>query len=140
MLSYEEAFTKAKELLDKCYGDSFVISSALRDKLEGRPKVSSRDGKGLQKFGDFLYQCYIAMQSIGNLCVPNDDRENQKLLRKLPDWVVSRWGRLVAKYKQETSKLPLFEKFADFVSEEAKIACDSVTSLQSLHPLENHSF
>lgn len=38
MLSFEDAFLKAKELLEKRYGDSFVIANAFRNKLDGWPK------------------------------------------------------------------------------------------------------
>lgn len=83
---------KPNSLLDQRYGDPFIISSAFRDKLDKWPKIASRDGPGLQKFSDFLRQCYTAMRSIGNQDVLNDSRENQKMLSRLPDWLVVRWG------------------------------------------------
>lgn len=132
LLPTDEAFVEAKKVLDKRYGDPFIVANAFRDRLEKWPKVSVRDGKGLQKFGDFLNQCQLAMQSNGGLSVLNDDRENRKLLLKLPDWLVPRWGRLVAKWKNEHGTFPPFKKFAEFVVEEATLACDPITSLYSL--------
>ena len=132
LLPSDRAFVEAKKTLDKRYGDPFVISNAFRDKLERWPKISPRDGTGLRKFSDFLQQCQIAMQTISSLSVLNDDRENRKLLTKLPDWMVSRWGRVVSRWKEERLQFPPYCEFVDFVAKEATIACDPVTSLQSL--------
>ncbi|MES9904690.1 MAG: DUF1759 domain-containing protein, partial [Sedimenticola sp.] len=132
LLESDEAYEEAKRTLDIRYGDPFVIANAFRDKLEKWPKVAPRDGTALQKFGDFLQQCQIAMQSIGSLSVLNDDRENRRLLTKLPDWMVSRWGRIVSRWRDENGAFPPFSEFVVFVTKEAKIACDPVTSLQSL--------
>ena len=92
LMSNEDAYDEAKKLLDQRYGNTFVIANAFRDKLENWPKIHSRDGIGLRRVGDFLKQCHTAMQSIGSLNILNDDRENRRLLAKLPDWLVTRWG------------------------------------------------
>lgn len=132
LLSSENAYTEAKALLDQRYGDPFVIGNAFRDKLEKWPKILPRDSKSLLRFSDFLKQCEIAMESIGTLNMLNDDRENRKLLTKLPDWIVTRWGRIVVKHKEEQKQFPPFKIFVEFISQEARIACDPVTSLQSV--------
>ena len=132
LLPSDMAYEEAKKTLDKRYGDPFVISNTFRDKLDKWPKIPPRDGTGLRKFSDFLQQCQIAMQTISSLHVLNDDRENRKLLTKLPDWMVSRWGRVVSRWKEERSQFPPYKEFVEFVTKEATIACDPVTSLQSL--------
>ena len=108
LVATPDSYNEAKALLDQRYGDSFVIATAFRDKLEKWPKIASRDGVGLQKFADFLRQCYTAMQAIGNLDVLNDSRENRKILAKLPDWIVTRWGRTVTQRKEEANQYPPF--------------------------------
>lgn len=75
LLSTDDAYEEAKGLLEQRYGNAFVVANAFRNKLEKWPKVGPRDGVGLQRFGDFLKQCYTAMQSIGSLNILNDDRE-----------------------------------------------------------------
>ncbi|XP_060574183.1 uncharacterized protein LOC132731902 [Ruditapes philippinarum] len=72
------------------------------------------------------------MRSIGSLGCLNDDRENRKLLLKLPEWIVTRWNRLVVKWKDQKGSFPPFSEFVNFIVCEAKIACDPITSLQSL--------
>ena len=90
---------RQKKALEERYGDSFVITDAFRNKLEHWPKIQSRDNIGLRKFSDLLNQCCVVMTTIKGLSVLNDDRENRKLLLKLPEWVVTRWARIVSKLK-----------------------------------------
>ena len=72
------------------------------------------------------------MDSIKGLSCLDDDRENRKLLHKLPEWVVNRWNRIVVQYKEKEKQFPPFKEFMLFVEREAKIACDPVTSVHAL--------
>ena len=132
LLSSEQAYSEAKLLLDKRYGDNFVISNAFRNKLENWPKIQCKDSIGLRRFADFLKQCSTAMETLGCLNIFNDERENRKCLVKLPEWIVLKWNRIVYKSKEQTGKFPSFKEFMHFVTKEADIACDPVTSLCSL--------
>ena len=132
LLSSDTAYEEAKSTLDKRYGDPFVIANALRDKLEKWPEILPRDGTGLKKFADFLQQCQIAIQTTKSLSVLNYDRENRKLLSKLPDWIVSRWERTASQWKDTKGEYPPFKNFVEFMTQESKIACDPVISLQFL--------
>ena len=140
LLSTDTAYAEAKTTLDKRYGDPFVIANAFRDKLEKWPKIPPKDGTGLQKFADFLQQCSVAMQTIKSLSILNDDRENRKLLTKLPDWIVARWGRNATHWKETKGEYPPFKNFAEFIAQEAKIACDPLTSIQSLRGSSSQVF
>ena len=44
LLSYEDAFDKARKLLEQKYGDPFVIGNAFRNNLEKWPKIMAKDG------------------------------------------------------------------------------------------------
>lgn len=93
------------------------------------------------------------MHSIRYLEVLNDPEENQRILRKLPNHLVSRWSRIVDKSIEEEreeghsrealgptevnstenargAKYPSFEEFCRFLKTEARIACNPITSLQ----------
>lgn len=63
----------------------------------------------------------------------NDCEENQKLTQKVPDWLAARWNRWVRMALMEGRDFPIFEDFATFVSVEAEIACNPITSLHALH-------
>ena len=117
------AYERAREILDKRYGNSFLVSEAIRDKLQGWPKINKHDAYGLRNFADFLQQCNTAIHHIEGLYVLNDCRENKKLVAKLPDWLINRWKRIVAR---ETTRYPSFNRFTLFITEEADILCDPV--------------
>lgn len=121
-------------MLDERYGDPFVIGNAFRNKFEKWPKILSRDNIAFRKFSDFLKQCLSAINTMNTLNVMNDDRENRKLLAKMPDWIVTRWASIVHKYEEDYKMFPPFKCFVDFISTEAEIASDQVTSLQSFKP------
>ena len=53
----------------------------------------------------------------------------------MPVWLVNRWSRCVAQHKEKSGEFPAFRSFVEFVSKEAKIACDPVTSTLSLKDL-----
>ncbi|XP_038055961.1 uncharacterized protein LOC119727951 [Patiria miniata] len=131
-LSTDDAFDKAKELLEKRFGDPFVVANAFRNKLESWPKISPRDGTGMRNLADFLGQCQVAMETIGSLQVLDDERENRKVLVKLPDWLINKWARKAVEFKEKQKKYPPFSDFVKFMQLEAKIACDPVTSIQGL--------
>ena len=126
------AYEEARKILDERYGDPFVITNAFRNRLENWPKIPNQDGTALRKFSDFLRQCQIAMESIPALKVLNDDRENAKLLTKLPDWMIPQWGRIVCETKERFGTFPTFEVFLKFVVKQAEIACHPVTSFQAI--------
>ena len=46
-LATDDAYHRAMALLEKRYGDPFLIASAYRDKLEAWPKIPPKDGEGL---------------------------------------------------------------------------------------------
>ena len=70
----------------------------LETKLEAWPRISNNDAKGLRRFSDYLGQLKEAMSAIGSLDILNDERENRKLLLKLPDRIITKWGRKVYEF------------------------------------------
>ena len=130
-LHSEEAYSKALSTLERRFGDSFVIANAFRDKLESWPKISGRDGTAFRKLADFMAQCEAVMGSIESLKILNDERENQKILLKLPDWVVARWGRQVVEWRRKFNTFPPFSEFVKFIQDEAEVSCDRVLSFRA---------
>ncbi|XP_076869830.1 uncharacterized protein LOC143521148 [Brachyhypopomus gauderio] len=137
LLGSEAAYDSAWQLLEKRFGDPFIIGKSFRDKLHGWPKISSKYGYELRDFADFLKSCEAAMPHLKTLEVLNDCNESQKILLKLPDWLVSRWNRKVMETRQANTGYPPFKEFVDFLSKEADLACDPVSSIQALKNMEN---
>ena len=104
LLRGTSAFERARAVLEERYGNAFIVTEAFRDKLDAWPRV--RDGIGLRRFSDFLNQCQAAMVDMKGLEILNDNRENRKLLQKLPDWIISRWGRVASDSKKRYGAYP----------------------------------
>ena len=111
---------------------TFLIYDIYREKLNMGSRISGKEYIKLRVFGDFLQTCSNAMSHIKGLQVLNDCEKNQKMLVKLPEWVKSRWNRIVTEQPDQGPDYPSFHEFASFIAKEARIACKPVSSLHAL--------
>jgi len=132
LLGMDAAYYSALDIMEERYGSPFVIAKAFREKINSWPKIGPKDSIELREFSDFLRSCEAAMLQIKSLAVLNDCGENQRMLNKLPDWLIARWNRKVLEVEESTHDFPSFSEFVQFVAREAKIACNPVTSLHAL--------
>nr|XP_054606831.1 uncharacterized protein LOC129166991 [Nothobranchius furzeri] len=132
LLGTESAYVSAWEILEERYGNPFTVATAYRDKLQAWAKIGPKDSTDLREFADFLRSCEAAMVHIKALEILNDCSENRKILAKLPDWLTARWNRKVMEMEEENGQFPSFSQFVRFLTRESKIACNPITSLQSL--------
>ena len=123
-------------ILDERFGHPFIVTNVYRDKLRKWPKISSKDHQGLRRFADFLLSTETAMQIIENLNILNDYMENKKLLTKLPEWLVSRWNREATRKMKEEKNYPDFKTFTTFISAEADLLCNPISSCHVVKELE----
>lgn len=137
LLGTESAYGAAWKILEERYGNPFLIAKFFRDKLYAWPKVGPKDSLELRELVDFLQSCEAAIAQIKGLEVLNDCNENQKILAKLPDWLTSRWNREVLEIEESTNTFPSFSQFVKFLTKEAKIVCNPVTSLYALKSSED---
>ena len=127
-----DVYLKAKTILQKCYGSSFVIAEAYRDKICNWPRIQAKDGITLRRFGDFLQQCLIAKDSVKGLQILDDCHENRKMLERLPEHLVERWCRQIC----DLDEYPNFETFVAFITREADILCNPITNLKVVNKAE----
>lgn len=137
LVGSEDSYSAAWDLLNERYGQPFVIAKAFRDKLHTWPKIAPRESAELRKFVDLLRSCESAMSNNDSLHILNDGVENQKLTAKLPDWLSSRWNRKATQYQLEHRRFPNFSYFVAFLSMEASIACNPITSFHALRQGES---
>ncbi|KAL7842113.1 hypothetical protein SRHO_G00238020 [Serrasalmus rhombeus] len=133
------AFQDAWSKLNQRYGQPFTIQRAFQTKLANWSKIHPKDALGLRDLSDFLISCQEAMPYVKGLEILNDCEENQKIVQKLPDWIVSRWNRQVTQALTEKQEFPSFKDFTAFVAMEAEVACNPVTSFHALHSLDPSS-
>lgn len=140
LLQSKDSYDSAWNLLDERYGQPFVIAKAFRDKLYAWPRIDARDSTALRKYVDFLRSCECAMSQNTNLHTLNDPVENQKLVLKLPEHLCQRWNRSATIYQLEHERFPNFSYFVTFLSMEASIACNPVTSQHAIWAGEPEKF
>lgn len=122
----EEAYRGAWAVLEKRYGNPFIVQRAFRDKLARWPNITANNPTALREFADFLQGCVEAISHVKGLAIINE--ENQKLLKKLPERMVYRWSRIVVEELNKSGDYPSFACFADFVRTEARIACNPIAA------------
>ena len=132
MSGSENVFKEAMQALEDNYGDPFEVADAFRDKLESWPKIGGSDFKSLKKYAQFLKQCKIAMDSNEHLEDLNNPRQFKNFVKTLPVHLIQRWSREAGKTKRRTNENPTFAEYADFVMDEALLACDKTTSYQAI--------
>ncbi len=122
------AYNGAWKVLQDRYGNPFIIQKAFRDKLMKWPKIDTNDPLALREFADFLQSCTEAIPHVKGLAILNDCEENHKLLKKLPEWIVRKWSRIVVDELDTSGSCPDFACFTEFLSREAQIACNPIAS------------
>lgn len=116
-----DAYRRARETLTERFGDKREITKSFRKKMADWPSVKDKDGRSLRDFGDFLSHVSAAMKSLPGLKVINDEQENQKLCEKLPEWLRTRWFRVVDHTEETHYRYPTLSEFVNFISKEARI-------------------
>ncbi|KAJ8245665.1 hypothetical protein GJAV_G00273150 [Gymnothorax javanicus] len=124
----EDAYHSALALLQERYGNPFIVQKAFRDKLLKWPKISGSDPPAIREFADLLKGCAEGMPHVKGPAILNDCEENHKLLKKLPDWIVCRWSRIVVDELDASGDYPSFFHFTDFMQKEAWIVCNPIAS------------
>ena len=71
----KESYEAALKILEDRFGNASLVSAAFRNKLESWPKINERDGKGLQKFSDYLSQICVVKNSYNSLKILDDEFE-----------------------------------------------------------------
>ncbi len=140
LVGTEAAYMAAWNILEDRFGNPFVVGKSYRDKIQSWHKIATKDTKDLREFVDFLSSVESAMPYVQGLQALNDCVENQRISAKLPEWLSSRWNRAVTKFQDEYKGFPDFKYFVEFLNKEARIACNPITSLQAIKPVEQDRF
>lgn len=139
ILASESAYVQARQLLKERYGNRHEICRSFRSKLDKWPKISTRCGKELRDFGDFLAHISGAMISIPELRILDDCNEIIKLIGKLPDSLRNRWIRSSDKTYRNEDRYPNFKEFSNFIKDEARIMLNPFAQgIQPAYHQEGH--
>lgn len=124
-LNTESSYLKAKETLQKRYGDKYLLARICKSRLTEWPVIKTNDGPGMRELSDFILTCKATMETTRHLASLNSEEEISKIVEKLPRFVQDRWIRVVDKWLNEDQDhqcYPPFETFSEFIEKEARIA------------------
>lgn len=112
-------YQKAREALDREFGNEFRISNAYIQRIEKWDSIRAEDGTKLQEFSIFLYGCCNLMDNENMLNQLNSPTEIKKIVFKLPYKMRDGWRRYVLKLQE--SRLAKFRDLCDFIRRESDL-------------------
>ena len=95
LLETEDAYKQARKILSDRFGNPFLVADAYRKKINEWPKIPPNDGTSLREFSDFRIHCRTATNTVKYLKVLDDPDENQRMVHKLPRYLVNHWSQEV---------------------------------------------
>ena len=126
-LEYQNALT----LLEKQYGDPFIIMSSYRKEIKLWPEIRAGDASGYRNYYNFLLKCHSicstckesTLDFLEVLCV---------LISKLPGYVRERWNRKVLSIRRTHERDPKLFDLPIFVEEESMPVNDPLFSKEGI--------
>ena len=124
LIEIEDAYQKARSLLQERYGNCNLVSTAFINQLEKWPTIIPRDTSDLREFSDRLDKVLAARETISGLSILEYPKENMKLLARLPYYLDVKWRNVIKQWRHANGEAsyPSFLKFAEFVREAAERA------------------
>ena len=114
------AHTKAREQLEKMYGNEYVAANHYLLKLEKWNQIEDEDAKSLHELSLFLTRCSALMDRVNSLNQLNSLKEISSIVKKLPSDLRKRFRRLAGSKLQNNTPV-FFKDLVDFVFEEAQL-------------------
>ena len=115
-----EAYTNAIRLLEKKYGNQYMLAEHYLSKLEKWPVITKEDSKSLRELSTFLDECLSMMGSLSSMNQLNSPKEIRDILKKLP-YEYQRKFREIATTKMENEERILFKDLTKFVARQVRI-------------------
>lgn len=131
LLEGDDAYDKAFSELKQRFGTSFVTARAFREKLNSWSVIKPKDYLGLRDFADFMKQCLVAKDALGQLDILDDSEFQANILDKLPGWLSLRWKRKAVDIRDSRGRYPNFKELTNFVVLEARVASDPMFAQRS---------
>ena len=128
-LNTQDAYDQAMALLERRYGDPFLVAQACKEKIMNWPAIKSGQGRELRKFSDHLQYCLVAMNTIQYMEYLNSQDANSLILTKLPRDIVGKWCRRIHKAVKTEQRFPLFSEFCSFIEDQADTTCTAENML-----------
>ncbi|XP_067945302.1 uncharacterized protein [Watersipora subatra] len=127
------AYYDARAVLKDRFGNKHSVSRALRKKLSEFSKIGPKNSSLLREYADLLAHIRSAMSDVTQLNILDDSEENEKLVAKLPDFMIRSWVKTVKERRQARKPYPDFKEFTSFVIDHAEIMEEPLMQLTSMN-------
>lgn len=118
----EKGYDQACSILARGFGNDDLVSEMILKSIKtGKPV---RSGGDLQHLADQLTNCLATLQSMNKLHEIDTQDCIRLIVSRLQRWIENRWKRLAHDMKKETGKYSSFEKFVEFICNEADYVND----------------
>lgn len=117
-------YVRARKLLRERFGNPYVISEAWIKKITEGPPVKPNNVDSLQHFTDDVRECVATLTAMDLLNEVDSRSRMAKLVNRLPQYLIHRWRKLVARDKELTGIYPNITVFLDFLERAAREASD----------------
>ena len=126
LMSPEEGYWKARQLLAERFGNEYTISEAWIQKLASGPQVRPNSGSELQEFADEVLCCMETLKAMGMLNQVDSRVRMVQIVNRLPLYLQSRWRKEAVQKKQRTGTYPGMGEFVIFLNSVASEINDPV--------------
>ncbi|VDP89481.1 unnamed protein product [Echinostoma caproni] len=120
ILEPDDELMRAKEILKKRFGQSYVIARAFIDGLIDGPPIRSDDTRALTTLSQQMQACVATLRQLGYPSVLNSSRTMEAIVMRLPSQLRFKWAE-VATTLMRHGKEPQLDELASFIEERVDI-------------------
>ncbi len=115
LLRKSDGFPHAMALLEKRFGNKYVIADAFHQQASKWSDVKGNDAKAWNNLSSFLIGYFHTMEDLGVLGEVDHSASIKALLHKLPYGFRSQWRSKVTTIEEESGRMAGFKDFVEFV-------------------------
>ena len=136
MLSEDEGYLKAKEILHNSFGQNHIIMCAYINKVTKGGVIRDGEYDKLQQLARDMENCKINLTQLGCESEINAQSNLEKIVSRLPRYLQAEWAK-EAFTLLEKGKVPSFENLTNYVTTKAKLASSAFGRLIGSKPQED---
>ena len=127
LIGGDQGYDEARRILGERFGNSYVITAALLDKLKQQKDV--RTPSALRTLADKLNGAKIVLKSLNMYSELDNQHHIKEIGSRLSSSLWSAWRDRVFSIKKKHTRYPTFDEFVEFVTDKADEANDPVYGL-----------
>ena len=128
----DSGYRRARELLEKHYGNPIQVANAHMEKLISWPKVYDSDSKKMREFYVYLVKCQGCLTDEEYVHELNTSSLLQVLCLKLQERLQRQWATQAYNIKSRESRRANYNDFVEFIGKESEVASDPTFSKEAM--------